>query len=178
MGKRDRHEQTQKFTAIWGNFSSSTPSTIQLISREMEHTDDANYRRRSVHKFLSSFPLPTRRPSRAHRVSMPPSLGDAQTPEPKSTNGLVSVFKSLTGGKQTRSPNSHHPAAIASQLNGASSSPPTLFGGPPNYEQLYEQLKIGNPLIDRLAAAEAIRHAVQDFPLSGVGSMGKCHGKC
>ena len=100
---------------------------------------------------------------------MPPSSGDAQTPEPKSTNGLVSVFKSLTGGKQSRSPLSHSPAAIAPQLNGLSSSPPTAFGGPPNYEQLYEQLKIGNALPDRLAAAESIRHAVKDFPLSGVG---------
>ncbi|TVY17559.1 Tuberous sclerosis 2 protein-like, partial [Lachnellula arida] len=113
------------------------------------------------------------RPLRANRASMPQSSGDAQTPEPKSTNGLVSVFKSLTGGKQSRSPNSHTPALIAPQLNGLSSSPPTNFGGPPNYEQLYEQLKIGNPLPDRLAAAEAIRHAVQDFPLSGITSIFK-----
>ncbi|TVY62292.1 Tuberous sclerosis 2 protein-like protein [Lachnellula suecica] len=138
----------------------------------MEEKNDANDRRRSVHNYLPSFPLPLRRPSPAYRVSMPPSFGgDAQTPEPKSTNGLVSVFKSLTGGKQSRSPNAS--AAIAARLNGASGSPPTVFGGPPNYEQLFEQLKIGNSLTDRLAAAEAIRHAVQDFPLSGVTSIFK-----
>jgi hypothetical protein len=139
----------------------------------MDENDKANRQRSSVALSPASFSggsstFPRRTP-RANRASMPPSSGDAQTPEPKSTNGLVSVFKSLTGGKQSRSPNSHSPAVIAPQFNGISSSPPTAFGGPPNYEQLYEQLKIGNPLPDRLAAAESIRHAVKDFPLNGVG---------
>ncbi|KAK2628641.1 hypothetical protein QTJ16_001744 [Diplocarpon rosae] len=113
-------------------------------------------------------------------VSMSPTSGDvAQTPEPKSSSGFASVFKSLTGGnRSTKNPILGSPAS----LNGTSSLQPTIrpqsttHGGPPDYEHLYDKLKPGNTLADRLVAAEALRRAVQDYPLSGVTSIFK-HGK-
>ena len=102
---------------------------------------------------------------------MSPAAGDvAQTPEPKSTGGFASVFKSLTGSRSTKNPNPNSPTS----LNGTSNLPtalyaqPATYGGPPDYEHLYAQLKHGNPLAERLAAADALRHAVQDYPLTGV----------
>jgi hypothetical protein len=104
---------------------------------------------------------------------MSPSSGDvAQTPEPKSSSGLASVFKSLTGSKSSKSPNAQLPASAAQQLSGASPLKNAIYGGPPNHEQLYEQLKPGNLLSDRIVAAEALRHAVQDYSLSSVGASG------
>jgi len=106
------------------------------------------------------------------RVSMSPTSGEvAQAQETKSTNGLVNVFKSLTGNKSTRSPHAQSPAsALAPQLTTANTLKKAIYGGPPNYEQLQEQLKEGNPIPTRLAAAESLRHAVQDYPISGVSS--------
>lgn len=92
----------------------------------------------------------------------------AQTPEPKSKTGLASVFKSLTGGKQSKSPNTQSPASIPQSLNETSALKNAIYGGPPNHEQLFEQLKATNPLPDRLSAAGSLRHAVQDYPLSSV----------
>ncbi|CAL3965991.1 unnamed protein product [Diplocarpon coronariae] len=108
---------------------------------------------------------------------MSPAGGDvAQTPEPKSSSGFASVFKSLTGGsRSTKNPNISSPASF----NGTSSLQPTIYpqsttyGGPPNYEHLYDKLKPGNALADRIVAAEALRRAVQDYPLSGVTSIFK-----
>lgn len=108
-------------------------------------------------------------PAPKTRDSMSPSSGDvAQTPEPKSTSGLASVFKSLTGSKSSKSPNAQSPASIPQHLGTANTLKNAIYGGPPDFEQLSEQLKVGNVLQDRLAAAESLRHAVQDYPLSGV----------
>ncbi|KAI9049172.1 hypothetical protein LZ554_007019 [Drepanopeziza brunnea f. sp. 'monogermtubi'] len=96
--------------------------------------------------------------------------------KPKSTSGFASVFKSLTSGRSTRNPN---PSSSAASLAGSASLQQIVYpqsatyGGPPDYEHLYDTLKPGNPLADRLAAAEALRHAVQDYPLSGVTSIFK-----
>jgi len=116
---------------------------------------------------LADLETPFNRPL---RVSMSPSSGEVtQTPDTKSTNGLVNVFKSLTGNKSTRSPHPQSPAsALAPQLTTANTLKKAIYGGPPNYEQLQEQLKEGNPIPQRLAAAESLRHAVQDYPISGV----------
>jgi len=103
------------------------------------------------------------------RVSMSPSSADvAQTPEPKSTSGLASVFKSLTGSKSLRNPNPQSPASSSQHRNDPITTPAAVYGGPPNFEQLYEQLKSGNTLADRISAAESLRHAVLDYPLDGV----------
>lgn len=83
-------------------------------------------------------------------------------------------FKSLTGSKSTRSPHPQSPASIlAPQLTAGNTLKKAIYGGPPNYEQLQEQLKEGNTLPERLAAAESLRHAVQDYPISGVTSIFK-----
>ncbi|CZT10477.1 related to TUBERIN [Rhynchosporium agropyri] len=108
---------------------------------------------------------------------MSPTTGDVvQTPEPKSTSGFASVFKSLTGNRSHKNPN---PSAPIIQ-NGISAVAPTAlylqsttYGGPPDYERLYTQLKPGNAQAERLAAAEALRHAVQDYPLTSVTSIFK-----
>ena len=109
-------------------------------------------------------------PGPPNRVSMSLPTGEVvQNPEPKSTNGLVNVFKSLTGNKSARNPSLQSPAsALAPQLTTANTLKKTIYGGPPNYEQLLELLKDGNPIPKRLAAAESLRHAVQDYPISGV----------
>jgi len=109
-------------------------------------------------------PLPTPEPRTPS--SMSPTAGDAaQSSESKSTSGFASVFKSLTGNKASRSANPQSPATIP-HANG----PHTLsvYGGPPNYEDLFEQLKPEKPLADRISAAESLRLAVQDYPLSSV----------
>jgi hypothetical protein len=111
-------------------------------------------------------------PQSEAEVSMSPSSGDvAQTPEPKSSSGLASVFKSLTGSKSYKNPPAQSPASIAHNLNTSNTLKNAIYGGPPNYEQLVEQLKVGNALPERLAAAESLRHAVQDYPLSGVRAL-------
>jgi hypothetical protein len=102
---------------------------------------------------------------------MSPTVGDAaQIPEPKSSSGFASVFKSLTGSKSSRSPNPQSPAAVAQHLNGAHTLQSSIYGGPPNYEHLYEQLKQERSLAERVSAAESLRLAVQDYPLSSVSA--------
>lgn len=109
---------------------------------------------------------------------MYPSSGTVpQTPETKTGGGLAGVFKSLTGNRGNKSaapPISSNATTlpISVQLSRKLSSPKAargaIFGGPSDYEKLYEQLKPGNPLSERLAAAEALRLAVADYPLRGV----------
>jgi hypothetical protein len=118
--------------------------------------------------FFAENRVPPTIPELETRVSMSPAIGDvAQTPEPKSTSGFASVFKSLTGNKSSRSPNPQSPGSIA-HPNGSNALQPSIYGVPPNYEHLYEQLKPDNSLANRVSAAESLRLAVQDYPLSGV----------
>lgn len=116
--------------------------------------------------------------TRIPQASMsPPGGGDvAQTPDTKSSNAFANVFKSLTGNKLSKSPHPYSPISIAPQLNGASNPQTTIYGGPPNYEDLYQKLKAGNNIADRIAAADSLRLAVQDYPLSGVSNTRKCVG--
>jgi hypothetical protein len=109
------------------------------------------------------------------QASMSPSAGEvAQTPEPKSS-GAFAIFKSFTGGKSSKSPNAQPQASLVQHLSQANALQPATYGGPPNYEQLYGQLKAGNELADRISAAESLRHAVQDYPLSGVSTFYKVY---
>lgn len=101
--------------------------------------------------------------------SMSPAAGDAaHTPEAKGTSGLVSVFKSLTGTKSNKSPSLRSQASVAQQLNNAHTPKSAIYGGPPNYELLCNQIKAANALSERIAAAEALQHAVLDYPLNSV----------
>lgn len=108
---------------------------------------------------------------------MSPSAGEvSQTPDSKPSSGFASVFKNLTGTRPSKSPNPQSPVATTQQVNDGGSLQPASYGGPPNYEDLYAQLKEGNPLQDRIAAAEALRHAVADYPLSGVWQISFVRG--
>ena len=101
--------------------------------------------------------------------SMSPSSGEvAQTPEPKSSSGLASVFKSLTGNKSSKSLNVQSSASIAQKLNATAIGPAAVHGGPPDFEHFHQLLKSGNNISDRISAAEALRYAVQDYPIDGV----------
>ena len=109
---------------------------------------------------------------------MPPSSGDvAPTPEPKSTGGLVGVFKSLTGNRSSKAPipNAHsHTSAttaslqIAQQLNVSAPARGGVYGGPLEFDHLYGQLRSGNSLPERRSAADTLRLALADYSLSGV----------
>lgn len=105
-------------------------------------------------------------------MSPTPSRDVAQTtsPEPKSSSGLASsLFKSLTGGGKSKP--TQAPPTTGQKSNGTSSERTTEDSGPPDLEKFYEQLKAGNPLSDRVSAAEALKYAVQDYPLEGVSTL-------
>lgn len=109
---------------------------------------------------------------------MPPSSGDvAQTPESRPTGGLARVLSTLTGSRSSRgqiSPANSHPPIpaanlhLAQQLNNSSTTRGGIYGGPLEYEYLYGQLKDGKSFEERRAAADSLRLALQDYPLSGV----------
>lgn len=109
---------------------------------------------------------------------MPPPPGSAvQTPEPK--RSIAGVFKSLTSGKGNKSATSSPlssssipatAAQLAQRLHGPDTPGGVVYGGPSGFEELYERVKPEKPLPERIAAAEALRVAVTDYPLSGVSS--------
>lgn len=109
---------------------------------------------------------------------MPSSSGDvAQTPEPRSTGGLASVFKSLTGNRSSKAsiPTAHpHPSAtaaslqLAQQFNISNTSRGGVYGGPLEFEHLYGQLKTEKSFAERRSAADTLRLALADYSLSGV----------
>ncbi|RAL67519.1 hypothetical protein DID88_008274 [Monilinia fructigena] len=100
------------------------------------------------------------------RASMPPPLGDAaQMPEPRSSSGIASVFKSLTGGKITKSPSTQSPATGPLQFDNGSIPQKLSHGGAFNHEPSLEQLQAGHSLSDRISAAEYLRRAVIDYPV-------------
>lgn len=148
----------QTATIYFVQYSKLTPS----LSSGMDSDEIANSLHREPRFPSYSLPEP--------QASMSPSAGDVtQTPDSKPSSGLASVFKNLTGNRSSKSPNPQSPASIApQQLNGNKALQTKVYGGPPNYEELYTQLKAGNPRSERIAAAASLRYAVQDYPLSGV----------
>jgi hypothetical protein len=120
-------------------------------------------------------------PVSANQGHMPPSSGDvAQTPESKITGGLASVFRSFTSNRSTKtailsaSSQSATNIQIARELNSPTTLRGGIYGGPSDYEQLYVQLKEGKSLAERRAAAEGLRLALTDYPLSGVRLSQRC----
>ena len=91
-----------------------------------------------------------------------PHTGDHQ--DTRGVTGIAGVLRNL--GRLNRS----HPAssAVTAPNNGVRATGPEYFGGPPNNDQLYAQLKQGNPMPDRIAAANAFRAVVAEYALSSV----------
>ncbi|RKF60711.1 putative gtpase activating protein [Erysiphe neolycopersici] len=93
------------------------------------------------------------------------------TSESRYSNGLVNVFKSLTGIRPLRNQNSrsqlsaHQTDAKASDLRNKNDQDPS------NYKLLFEQLKAENCLADRIAAADSLRLSVQQFPVNGLSCI-------
>ncbi|KAI9802018.1 MAG: hypothetical protein M1825_003074 [Sarcosagium campestre] len=106
---------------------------------------------------------------------MSPPSGDVPlTPDNKAGSGLASVFKTFTS-RVNRPPTSSSnlapsaTALIAQQLSrGANGLPKETYSGPANLEQLYLQICSGQPLPERVAAAEGLRHVVEEFSLSSI----------
>jgi len=91
-----------------------------------------------------------------------PHSGDQQ--DTRGPTGIAGVLRNL--GRLNRS----HPASPAATAasNGFRASGPEYFGGPPNNDLLFAQLKAGSPIPDRIAAAAQFRTIVADYALSSV----------
>ncbi|KAI9746399.1 MAG: Tuberous sclerosis 2-like protein [Claussenomyces sp. TS43310] len=104
---------------------------------------------------------------------MPSSSGDpAQTPDHKSTGGLAGVFKSLAGKARATQlsplPFSSISTAPLQHLYGSPGASVAVYGSSSGFEELCEQLKPGRALADRLVAADALRLALADYPISSI----------
>lgn len=108
---------------------------------------------------------------------MPPPPGSvAQTPEPKNSGGIAGVFKSLTSGRGSKStalaplppPSAPATALQTAQRLFGDARRGDVHGGPTEAEFLYEKLKSDPTVAGRLVAAESLRHALSDYPISGV----------
>jgi hypothetical protein len=107
--------------------------------------------------------------ARNRRASMPPPTGDAaQNTDSKSSSGLASVFKSLTGGKPSKSPSTQSPASTLQQLENRISAQRSNSAGAINQQHAIAQLKDGQSPAERVRAAEYLRQAVIDYPMSNV----------
>lgn len=91
-----------------------------------------------------------------------PHSGDQQ--DTRGPTGIAGVLRNLS--RLNRS----HPAspAVTVPTTSARRSGPEYFGGPPNNDQLFTQLKAGSPLPDRVAAAAQFRTIVAEYALSSV----------
>lgn len=105
---------------------------------------------------------------------MSPSPGEDLPPAPETKNvgGLASVFKGLAGAtKLTKSPppliHTSGPSMNAQMADQISSISSTANGLPPNHMEAFEQLRTGT-ISDRVAAAQQLRYAVNDYPLNPV----------
>ncbi|KAI9677663.1 MAG: Tuberous sclerosis 2-like protein [Caeruleum heppii] len=107
----------------------------------------------------------------------PPSSDVPQTPESK-PSGLTGVLKNLA--RTSRPSLQISPTANAS-LSSSAETPLThilskgaaapihdTYGGPADFDQLLAQIQPGQPLAERVAGAEALRHVIHDFSLSSL----------
>lgn len=107
--------------------------------------------------------------ARNRRASMPPPTGDAaQNTDSKSSSGLASVFKSLTGGKPSKSPSTQSPASALQQFENRVGVQRSTSAGATNQQHAIEQLQEGHSPAERIRAAEYLRQAVLDYPMSNV----------
>lgn len=91
-----------------------------------------------------------------------PHSGDQQ--DTRGPTGIAGVLRNLS--RLNRS----HPASPTATVPtvGVRRGGPEYFGGPPNNDQLFTQLKAGSPLPDRVAAAAQFRTIVAEYALSSV----------
>lgn len=108
----------------------------------------------------------------------PPASNPAPSSESRNTGGLAGVLRSLTSGKGSKATASTPiPASatsnlqLAQQLNGQEARRGAKHGGPAEFEALYEKLKPGHTYTERIAAAESLKLAVSQYPLSSVTSI-------
>ncbi|OTB16950.1 hypothetical protein K445DRAFT_57618 [Daldinia sp. EC12] len=109
-----------------------------------------------------------------HTEDMSPSPGDDASShhDSKGSSGLASVFKGLAGAaKLTKSPpapvQSSGPSISVQIAERPSATPNILRGIPSQHAESFELLKNGS-MTQRVAAADALRHTVADYPLSPV----------
>jgi hypothetical protein len=101
---------------------------------------------------------------------MSPSPGDVtQAQDGRSTGGLASVLKGLTGSKLTKQPSSSFtPLSQPTSQPSANTAVDGIVSdhGGWSREQMdqFEQLKDGETLSERSAAADALRLAIADYP--------------
>ncbi|KAF3771230.1 hypothetical protein M406DRAFT_286113 [Cryphonectria parasitica EP155] len=107
------------------------------------------------------------------RESMPPIPGDASpSSESKSTGGLASVFKGLTGGSRiSKAPpvpsSSNAPASALLSSERVNTASLAATGVTPHYNEWLDKLKSGT-LSERIAAADSLRLTLPEYPLAPV----------
>lgn len=107
----------------------------------------------------------------AEADDMSPSPGDDAQPQQdtKSSGGLASVLKTLTGGgKSSKSTAKTQDLPTSANTDERSSTLRASNGFPPNFMDALEQLRAGSSFNERVAAAQTLRQAVLDYPLNPV----------
>jgi hypothetical protein len=99
---------------------------------------------------------------------MSPSPGDE--PPSQSIGGLAGVFKGLAGGKLAKSP-PPIPSPNSQDRADATLHPNIARGLPGDQMEVFQQLKSGGTLAERVAAANSLRYAIADFPFNPVRSV-------
>ncbi|KAI9839019.1 MAG: Tuberous sclerosis 2-like protein [Thelocarpon superellum] len=121
----------------------------------------------------------TDRSAGSHRMSPSPANDEAQTADPKASSGIAGVLKHLTRGTRAPAAVSSPNIALAPTANlllgrtlsKAAVSAAGPYGAVPanlDVDQHYEQIRPGQPLPQRIAAAEALRHVVEDISLTSI----------
>ncbi|KAI9822268.1 MAG: Tuberous sclerosis 2-like protein [Thelocarpon impressellum] len=111
----------------------------------------------------------------------PPPAGDApQTADSRGpSSGIAGVFRHLSRPNRPSLPVSSPAAVLAPSANAllvrtlarAGGNPAiATYGGPANLDidHQYDQIRSNQPLHQRIAAAEALRHVVEDFSLTSI----------
>src|SRR5690606_33890302 len=93
-----------------------------------------------------------------------PTSGDQQ--DTRGSSGLAGVLRNPF--RLNRSQPTTAGTSVQGHASRLSVSRPEYYGGPPNNDQLFAQLKPGNPIPDRINAANAVRQIVAEYALSSI----------
>lgn len=119
------------------------------------------------------FDAPDGQPGDRERDPMSPASGDASpSSELKTSGGIASVFKGLTGGsKISKAPpvpsSSNNPASAQLSSERVDTASLAATGVAPHYNEWLEKLRSGS-ISERIAAAESLRLTLADYPLAPV----------